>query len=215
LPVGTDVISKILKYEAEKLASNQAVFEKEVSSLKRQIEKSDEQISLVTDQLEKSRQGVEISMTGLTRAKELFEKGLTPITRVNEEQRLTLTSQTQQLQVTERLGQVQKDREELGRRLQQLLDQRRMNLSRELHDANLKLTTVRSKLEAVSEKLMYTGVLKSQLTRGKGAAPEVMIFRSTEKGLDRIVADEDTELLPGDTVEVSLRSGSSAEATTR
>jgi len=200
------VTSKIIRFEAEALAANQADFEKEQTSLKRQIEQSNKQIALVTEQLEKSRQGTQLAVTGLARAQELYDKGLTPIVRVNEEQRLTLASQTQQLQATERLGQVQKDLEELQRKLQKLADQRRMDLSRRLQDGTLKLESIRHKLEAVSEKLMYAGALKSQLTRGKGATPELVIFRVTEKGQDRIEAGESTELLPGDTVEVSLRS---------
>jgi polysaccharide biosynthesis/export protein len=200
------VVAKILQFELTQLSTNRAALEKEHQSLKRQIEQSDAQIALVTEQLEKSKQGLELAMAELERVQALFQKGLTPVNRVAEERRLTLLTQTQSLQATERLGQVKKDREELSRKLERLQDQRRVELNRELQDANMKLAQIRTRLQAVDEKLTYAGLLKSQLTRGKGATPELIIHRQGPTGRERIAANEDTELIPGDTIEVSLRS---------
>jgi polysaccharide export outer membrane protein len=215
LPVGPSVVAQILRYESEKLASNQAAYKKDESSLTRQIQQSDEQISLVQEQLETTRQGVQLAMTELQRVQSLFERGLTPTNRVAEERRLTLLTQTQNLQATERLGQVRKEREELVRRREKLADQRRTDLSREVQEANMRLAAARTRLQAVDEKLTYAGLLKSQLTRGKGASPELLVFRKTGAGRERITADEDTEMLPGDTVEVSLKSQAGPAAAER
>jgi polysaccharide export outer membrane protein len=206
LPVGSSVISDILRFESEKLTTNRAAYEREKTSLSRQIKQSDEQAALVIEQLGKTKEGVELSLAELLRAQGLFEKGLTPATRVAEERRLTLLTQTQNLQTTERLGQVKKDREELVRKVDMLEDQRRADLSREMQEANMKLATARTRLQAVDEKLTYAGLLKSELTRGKGALPQLVIFRKSAAGSERITADEDTEILPGDTIEVSLKS---------
>jgi polysaccharide biosynthesis/export protein len=46
--------------------------------------------------------------------------------------------------------------------------------------------------------------LRSQLLRGQGARPDILIIRKTQTGRARISADEDTELQPGDVVEISL-----------
>jgi hypothetical protein len=43
--------------------------------------------------------------------------------------------------------------------------------------------------------------------RGKGGKPDLLVFRREEDEQDRqFVAGEETELLPGDVVEVSVRS---------
>ena len=49
-------------------------------------------------------------------------------------------------------------------------------------------------------------MVRSQLVRGAGAGDkaEIAIIRRGQKGKERIIADEDSELQPGDTVEVSL-----------
>jgi polysaccharide export outer membrane protein len=56
----------------------------------------------------------------------------------------------------------------------------------------------------VSEKLVYTGLVRSQLVRGKGSKPEISIVR-TGVGAGQIAADEEMELRPGDVIEISLQ----------
>jgi polysaccharide export outer membrane protein len=100
---------------------------------------------------------------------------------------------------------VKKQQDELTRKLEKLDDQRRLDLLRELQDTSVKLNEIREKLQSVGEKLQYTAMVRSQLARGAGNKAEIAIIRSGEKGQERIIASEDTELQPGDAVEVSLR----------
>ncbi len=82
---------------------------------------------------------------------------------------------------------------------------RRSEILRELQDANVRIATIRSRLEAAGEKLVYVGMVRSQLVRGRGSKPELTVFRTGDKGRERLVVDEDTELAPGDVVEVALQ----------
>ena len=82
---------------------------------------------------------------------------------------------------------------------------RRQRGARELQDASVKLNEIREKLHSVGEKLQYTTMVRSQLARGAVNKPTIVIMRKGEKGQERIVADEDTELQPGDTVEIALQ----------
>jgi polysaccharide export outer membrane protein len=102
------------------------------------------------------------------------------------------------------LAQVKRDRSDIGRRVQKLEDQRKLDLLDELQHAEVALATARSKLQATGEKLLYTGIVKSQLTRGAGGRPQIVVFRGRKTGTPRIDATEDTELFPGDVVEVTL-----------
>jgi polysaccharide export outer membrane protein len=74
-----------------------------------------------------------------------------------------------------------------------------------LQDAEVDLETIRSKLQAVADKLMYTGVVKSQLVRGSGGEPHIKIFRGEKDSQQVISANENDPLLPGDVIEVALR----------
>jgi len=116
-----------------------------------------------------------------------------------------LLSSTRKLQTSAQLMQVKKQQDELTRRLEKFDDQRRLDLLRELQDTSVKLNQIREKLQSVGEKLQYTAMVRSQLVRGAGNKAEIAIFRKGEKGQERIGASEDTELQPGDAVEVTLR----------
>jgi polysaccharide export outer membrane protein len=124
---------------------------------------------------------------------------------VTDARRAVLLSSTRKLQTTAQLMQVKKQQDELTRKLEKLDDQRRLDLLRELQDTSVKLNEIREKLQSVGEKLQYTAMVRSQLARGAGNKAEIAIIGKGEKGQDRTIASDDTELQPGDTVEVSLR----------
>jgi polysaccharide export outer membrane protein len=83
----------------------------------------------------------------------------------------------------------------------------------ELQDAKAKLNEISAKLHGVEDKIQYTGLLRSQLARGGPAPPEIAIIRKGEKASRRLAATEDSELQPGDVIEVTLRRGSGPAAT--
>jgi len=69
----------------------------------------------------------------------------------------------------------------------------------------VRLNEIRAKLQCVGEKLQYTALVRSQLVRGGGNKPEITVIRKSERGRERLVADEEFELLPGDVVDVALQ----------
>ena len=71
---------------------------------------------------------------------------------------------------------------------------------------NVTLADVRSRLQAAGEKLVYVGMVRSQLVRGKGSSePELTVFRSNDKGgSDQLNVAQDDSLQPGDVIEVRL-----------
>ncbi len=155
--------------------------------------------------MKKELEGEEADIEELQRLQQLFSKGNVAIMRVVDARRSLLLSSTRRLQTASELAQVERLRQEFGRRSERLDDQRRIEILRELQDANIRIATVRSRLEAAGEKLIYVGMVRSQLVRGRGSKPELVVFRTSDKGRERRVVEEDTELLPGDVVEVSLQ----------
>jgi polysaccharide export outer membrane protein len=100
---------------------------------------------------------------------------------------------------------VQRQRSEFARRFERVDDQRRESLLGKLQDANVRLATIRARLQAVGDKLLYAGVVRSKLARGPGGDPVIKVYRNDNDMSGDIAADEDTKLMPGDVVEVRLR----------
>lgn len=214
-PIPKEVATQIASLEAEQLKAREADVQKEKAFLQRVIKQSDTRLALLTEQQQKEDEGTQSDASDFDRVRALFEKGTIPITRVTDARRAVLLSSTRSLQTGAQRAQLQREREELGRKLQKIDDQRRMDLLRELEEANVKLETTRSRVQAVTEKMAYTGALRSQLVGGSARRPEIRIFRGGAQGQEPVVATEDTELLPGDVIEIALQSENILGAPTR
>jgi polysaccharide export outer membrane protein len=159
--------------------------------------------------------GYQTDVEELQKVNDLFSQGSLVSPRVTDARRAVLLSSTRKLQTQAQLMQVETQQDELQRKLEKLDDQRRIGLLRELQDANVKVDEIRAKLQSVGEKLQYTAMVRSQLVLGAGDKAEIAIIRKGEKGQERIIADEDAELQPGDTVEVALHYQDSPDASAR
>ena len=205
LPLPPSALSEIVKSETEYLKTKQSDYQREKSFLEHGVREGEDEIGVLSMQQKQEEQGLQQDVEELHKASDLFGKGSLISTRVTDARRAVLLSSTRKLQITAQLMQVKKQQDEFGRKLEKLDDQRRLDLLRELQDTNMKLSDIRAKLQGVGEKLTYTSMVRSQLVRGAVNQAEIFIVRKGEKGRERIAAAEDTELLPGDAVEVSLR----------
>lgn len=205
-PVPTKVAMEIERLAGEQLALRNTDFSKEKVYLNEAVGKEDHRISILSEQYQKEQAGVEADTEDLERLQGLYKNGNVVVTRIVEARRSLLLSSTRQLETAAQLAQVERQRQEFSRRSDKLDDQRRLDLLAELQDANIKLAGIRSKLEASGEKLVYVGMVRSQLVRGSGSKPQITLHRKKDKsGSERVNVEEDTELLPGDVVEVALQ----------
>jgi polysaccharide biosynthesis/export protein len=205
-PVPASVAADLDRLTAEQITVRNADYAKEKEYLKEAVSKEDSRIRILSDQHEKERAGVEADAEELARLKELYQRGNVVVTRVVDARRSLLLSSTRQLETAAQLATVERQRQEFSRRYDKLDDQRRMDFLAELQEAQVKLAGIRTKIEASGEKLMYVGLVRSQLVRGSGSAPEILLFRKNERDVaERLAAEQDTELQPGDVVEVALQ----------
>jgi protein involved in polysaccharide export with SLBB domain len=153
----------------------------------------------------KEKEGAQAEAKDLDEMRQNFAKGVIPVMRLSEVRRLSLLSATQALQTTALLATVERQQGELKRRLRWTDGKWQIDLTRELQEAQVRLETIRVRIQAVGEKLEYAGLVRSQLVRGRGGEPNVRVFRNQSQARQSLTADEDTELLPGDVVEVALR----------
>ena len=205
VPIARSAISEIINAETEYLKTKQNDYQQEKTFLQRGVRQGDDEVRVLSEQQKKEEEGFQSDLEDLQKATDLFAKGSVIGPRVTDARRAVLLSSTRKLQTSAQLLQVKKQQDELARKLTKLDNQRRLDLLRELQDTSLRLNQIREKLQSVSEKIQYTAMVRSQLVRGAGSNPDIAIIRKGENGPERIVASEDSELQPGDTVEVSLR----------
>lgn len=210
LPLKQSTISEIVHVEAEQLKARQADYDSQKAFLQRAIVLGDKQVDVLTEQQKQDDEGAQADIDELQRALEFYGKGALPSPRVADSRRAVLMSSTRKLQTSAQLMQIKQQQSDFTRQLGKLDDQRKMDLLKDLQDANVKLTEVRAKLQSTSEKLQYATLVRSQFVRG-GGQPEIVVIRMDEKGQTRIRANEESELQPGDVVEVTLRPGQTGD----
>jgi polysaccharide export outer membrane protein len=206
IPVRQSVLADIVKTESDQLATSEKDYQKEQAFLRSAIQQADEQIGILSTQEKKEEQGAQADVEELQRATELYSKGTLTSPRVTDARRAVLLSSTRKLQTTAQLLQVKKQQGEYSRQLERLGDQRRIKLLDDVADSVAKLGSLRAKLEGVGEKLQYTGAMKADLAQGRASGPRITVVRRGATGWVHSDATEDTELQPGDVVEISLRS---------
>lgn len=204
IPLPWSTIAQIVKVETEHLLAREMDYQRQYTFLKNVVARGEEQISVLLEAQEKEEEGVRSDAKELERAVELYGKGSLPSPRVMDARRAVLLSATRKLQTTTQLMQMRRQQDDLLRQMEKLADQRKIELLRELQEAGVKRDAVRTKLKTIGEKLQFTKV-RSKIARGDEVKPAIVVFRKSDIGREHLVADEDTELQPGDVIDVAVR----------
>jgi polysaccharide export outer membrane protein len=204
LPIAPSLSERILQLQKELLSARNRDKEKEVSYLKNEIEQESKRIETLQTLEKKENEGTQADEIDYQRVKQLFEKGAVPITRVSDTRRMALISSTSELQTTVQRYGVERQQHELSNKLQKFNDERKIKLLHDLQTTELEIAKIRSRLQATNEKLVYTSMVKSQLTRGERSNPDFIIHSKNGKSRGAQSATPDTELQAGDVLEVNL-----------
>jgi polysaccharide export outer membrane protein len=205
VPVARSTAVDIVNGEAEQLKARLADQQAEKKFLQRAIGQADEQIHILSEQQKTEDQANQADTEELERAKELFNRGNLTSLRVSDARRAMLLSSTRKLQTTAQLMQTKRQRDDFLRQIERLDGQRKSDTLRELQEAIVALSKIRFKLQSTGEKLQYIALAKSQLARGLGNKPSITILRNGTNGIDHLPANEESEVQPGDVVEVALQ----------
>jgi polysaccharide biosynthesis/export protein len=203
-PLGRSTIAQMFGVESQQLAVHQDDYEQEKRFLHDMIAQTDDHIKVVTEELQKDQEGQASDEQDLQRLSDLFAKGAVPMPRVVDARRALLLTSDRRLATASQLMHLQAARMELDRKLGRLDSDRKGTLLKELQERNAHVNEIRARLQSVEDKLQYTGLIKSQLVHGTANKPEIIVLRKSDQGRQRITADEDFELEPGDVVEVAL-----------
>jgi polysaccharide export outer membrane protein len=207
LPLASQITSRIIDLESQRFLVDTADLVKEKKYLAKAIAQEDQRIAVLDQQRQSEQQDADADAADYNDVKTNFRKGILPTTRVSETRRLTLQSATRVLQTTALLNDVERKRAEFARSLEGIDDKKRKELLQSMQDATVRLNNIRGRIQAVSEKLLYAGMARSQLTRGPGGEPDVRVLRKDNNGgtTATIAATDQTELMPGDVVDVRLQ----------
>lgn len=205
IPIGSQYADEISEKENSLLKVRRVEIENERKSLLQLIKKADDQLLLLSDQRAKEEEGLREDSDDYKRLQDLFQKGTTSMLRTADSRRVMLFSSTRLLQTTVQIAQTTRDREDLRRKLEKLDEERRSSVLRALQESTLQVEKLKARIEGVSEKLAYAGVIKSQLIRGSGAKPEIKIIRTLYEQHDEFSSSEDAAVMPGDLINISLR----------
>ena len=204
IPLARPTVQAIVDIEMEQLKARKTDEQAERTFLQHGIVQADEEIQVLSQQQKTEEQGNQADIDEFERSKDLLSRGNLTNLRVSDARRAMLLSSIQKLQTAAQLMQTQRQRDDLSRQIARLDGQRRSDMLRELQDAEVALGKIRFKLQSTGEKLQYTALAKSQLGRGLGNPPAITVIRTAANGIEKLAANEDFELQPGDVVEVAL-----------
>ena len=206
-PVAPSLTSEIAASEGRILQARLDDLAKQKVFLNDARTKEGDRARVLSEQEKREKEGTQSDSDELKNLQDLYGRGTVPVTRINETRRNVLLSATRALQTTALLASVEREKANLDRRLQKADDDRNLDLLKLRQDTVVRIAGLRSQLQAVSDKLRYAGMVKSQLVRGFDSDPAVSVFRKTPSGDRKIEAGYDTELMPGDVVEIALQLG--------
>jgi polysaccharide export outer membrane protein len=207
IPLPGSELAEIDRLETELLSADQRDQQREREFIQRAIKQGADQMAALSEQQQAEEQGVKSDAEELEKDVELLKKGSVLSQRVTDARRAVLLSSTRKLQTDVQLMQLGKQQDEFRRKLEQLDDRHRIELLAELQETNAKLNAIRARLQAVEDKIQYTGLLRSRLIGDGTGGPEIAIIRTSANGAQRQAATEDAEVEPGDVIEVALRRG--------
>lgn len=203
-PLSSEFLDTTRETARQQLEVARSRYTAERGFLQRAVAVTDDQIGLLRARQSRDDENVQVDTNDYNKLKEFSERGNLSMTRLSESRRLFLFSATQSLQTGVQLINTIRERDDAARKVVRLDEEARFEILKDIEEATVELAGVRSRLQAVSEKITYTGMIRSQLTRGGNAKPTIRIVHSALDGGSTETASEDTPMRPGDTVEVAL-----------
>ena len=211
IPLGTAFIDQVFETEAETFKRRTSDLAEEKELAKQRIRQTEDKVKNLTAVLKNEEEAVDNDKQEYAELLEFKKQGAITLARMMDARRVQSASETRLLQARVQRDEAIRERSEAVRSLERLENTRRTELLNELQLANVAVNSLQAKLSANAEKLIHTSLLKSRLVRGPGAKPTILVYRSTRNTKQTINGNEDTPLLPGDTIEITLKSEFDAE----
>lgn len=205
LSVSPAELARIIDQERQELIARAQTRDAEKQALVRVLTHSDEQIAALNDQRREDEANVQQLNADVTQARSLLDRGLSNIVRVQDAQRSISLSRSRLSEGIANIALAWRGREDFVRQISRIDEDYRLNLLKTAADGTHEALKLQARRDAVEEKLLYVGALRSYLRQRAGRDAELVVWRWDGARQVRVAAEEGTVLQPGDAVEVALR----------
>jgi polysaccharide export outer membrane protein len=202
-PIDQSALTRIVEVAADHLETRQSNYQREEEALQKLITHLTEEISVTGAQVAEDEKSYKAEVEELARLTALGEKGVVSQPRLADARRDLLSVSTRVLMGTTRLHDAKRQKTERQLQLYKLAAERKAALHQELETATARLNDIRARLHGTAEKLQFLGGSVYADGEGSRPRPTFVVLRKTSERVERLVADEDFELLPGDVVDVA------------
>lgn len=196
------VDAKFIEGERQQFLARQADFAKEKENLSQALIDADKRLLVLRDQQKVENEGSKADLEDFNRVKDIAERGAATNLRVTDARRASLLSASRALQTTATVAQLEKEREELRGKLSRLDGERRVLILKELQENKASVATLNSKIAGLMQKMKVLG-LGSTTSRDI----DVFIYRKVGVVNQNISSTMDSDVLPGDVIEVIRKNG--------
>jgi polysaccharide export outer membrane protein len=199
--IAPELLEEIVRLQSEQLNLSIADHEKQKVYLKNVIEQAQLQVASLLEQKDQEEKNIQTQKAEIGRVKDMTQRGMTPITRLSQEERVLILSVQHLSQLTGDVAIARRNVEEFKRQLEKLDDQRALDLSRMIQEAQVSIPKTQARIRATEEKLMFGGTGRSQWALD-GRKLSIEIFRQQGDSIERMSVSQDSEVAPGDVVEI-------------
>ncbi|HLH11956.1 MAG TPA: polysaccharide biosynthesis/export family protein [Methylovirgula sp.] len=204
-PLPPQTLAQIYAQETDVLRAQLANYRRQTDFIQAAVQQDDQQIALLSRQEDEEESGMKSDVDDQKNLAALLRRGVVTKNLVADARRETLISSTRTLQVTAQLLQAKTQKMENEHRLEQLENDRRVSLLKELSEATQDLDATRVNLESSKQKLAFLAQLVPDAFLVADSKPQITLIHHGEGGLARTTVDEDAALEPGDVIDVSLQ----------
>ncbi len=215
IPLSDTVVSQIAKSEANELKVTVQDRNKNDAYLLNSIKASADQIDTLSERLEVETSAQTADESDMSKVTKLLRIGDASNARVSEIRRNLMLSSGRRLSTLVELLRAKGQRVDYERQIVRNTDQWKISLLKEMQEGNMRLADLSAKLRVAKLKLETAG-----LATGVGPAVDpaltsrVTVVRQIGGEWQHLASSIDSEILPGDVLEVSLCSRTDASSAT-
>jgi polysaccharide biosynthesis/export protein len=207
-PLSAAFVSAIAQAEAEGLKISLDNFQQEQIYLEKSAKDAAAQIAVLLKREQVEADAVKADEDDLARVTKVYKAGNLTNDRLADVRRGVILSSSRALETSVELMRARRQQDDFVRQHERNGNQRRIGLLTELKDTNVRLADITARLRAASQKLQPTGASAQPLpVAGETIQAQVTIIRKVGEEWRKQPAGEDTEVSPGDTIEVRFSSG--------
>ena len=196
-------VTAIAQAEAEGLKISLDNVLQEQNYLDKSAKDAAAQVKVLLEREKVEADAVKADEHDLARVTQVFKAGNLTNDRLAEVRRGLLLSSSRALETSVELMRTRRQQDDFVRQRERSDNLRRIGLLTELKDTNVRLADTTARLRAASQKLQPTGASNRPLpVAGETIQAQVTIVRKVGEEWRKLPAGEDTEVSPGDTIEV-------------